>query len=543
METPSTHSEQEDAEEGAEEHDEGPPPRVEVTPDESPDPGRVHWDRWDSLIVAAAFVATFSVHPVHLALSRPYWLDEAWVAVLTRLPFSRFRQFSSSTPVGFVTLLKLVPGSGLQRARMMVLVFSAATAAMAYVIVRGCRWGSKPFARAAAAAAALVVMLAPLSLTRNDLKQYTCDAFCALVVLAVAAWVDRPPGNTPVWWLSIASLVVLPFSSTSAFVSVAAFAGVLGSALSTRSRRRITEVLVTGAATGAALGGFFAAVIIPNTNDSLRAYWNASYLSGSPLHILHVSWTRLTALQGSLGTRAIGFVALFVAGLVVLAALQARAVAIAAPVLWIEMLLAARLRRYPFLDQRTSHFLLVSSLVVCAIGAAGIVRAASRWRRELGGVISIVLAVTFVLGVRSHIRQLNIPHEDARAQTAYVAAHRAPDDVILVNQAGAYAFSYYWPHGSIATPINNEMATGFFAEVDGLDAVYASGRTDATVLAALREATGRLRAAGPGSRMFIVRSHLNRAEVVAWSNAFATFDLHPRSIHTGVEPLLEVDTP
>jgi hypothetical protein len=43
--------------------------------------------------------------------------------------------------------------------------------------------------------------------------------------------------------------------------------------------------------------------------------------------------------------------------------------------------------------------------------------------------------------------------------------------------------------------------------------------------------------------MFIVRSHLNRAEVVAWSNAFATFDLHPRSIHTGVEPLLEVDTP
>jgi len=127
---------------------------------------------------------------------------------------------------------------------------------------------------------------------------------------------------------------------------------------------RIIEVLITGVMTGVALAAFFFAVIVPNTNEKLRDYWDRYYLTGSPSHILHTAWTRLSALHPALGMRAIVFVVLFAAGIVVLVSLQARAVAIAAAVLWIEMVLAARLRRYPFLDQRTSHFLLVSSLVV-----------------------------------------------------------------------------------------------------------------------------------------------------------------------------------
>lgn len=532
METPAAPSE-DDASAGE------PEPAVDPDPADRPD----RWDRWDCVLVIGAVVATFGVHPLHLVLSRPYWLDEAWVAVLTRIPLSHLGRLSSSTPIGFVTLLRLVPGSGPQRARLVVLAFSAATAATAYVLVRGCRWASKAPGRVAATAAALVVMLAPLSLERNDLKQYTCDAFCALVVLAVAVRVDRPGERVPVWWLSVAVLVVLPFSSTSAFVSVAAFAGVLGSALTTRSRRRITEVLVTGAATGIALAAFFVAVIVPNTNAKLRDYWDRYYLNGSPMHILHASWARLSALDAALGMRAIVFVVLFVAGLVVLVAVKARAAAIAAVVLWIEMVLAARLRRYPFLDQRTSHFLLVSSLVVCAIGAAGLALAAYRWNRVVGGVVAVFLAVSFTQGFHAHVRTLNIPHEDARAQTAYVAAHHGANDVILVNQSGAFAFSYYWPHGSISTETDDKLSQGFFARVSGLDALYASGRTDADVLAALREATDRLRVAGPGSHLFVVRSHLNSGEVIAWHNAFATLDLHARSIHTGVEPLLEIDSP
>jgi hypothetical protein len=540
VETPAAHAEETDFGPAADAPEELS--ALEVTRDGSPDDGRVGWDRWDSLLAVGIVVATCFVHPVHLVLSRPYWLDEAWVAVITRVPLSQLRHYSASAPVGFVVLLRLVPGSGLQRGRLLVLAFSAATAVMAYVMVRGCRWRSKPFARFVALAAALVVMLAPLSLIRNDLKQYTSDGFCALVVFTVAMWVDRPPERSP-WWVLVAAVAVLPFSSTSLFVSAAVFAGLLGAALSRRNRRRVVDVLGAGAATGVAFAAFFVVLIAPNTNGPLRNYWNAYYLTGSPFHILHVWWMRLTVLRGGIGMPALAFAALFLTGLVVLWGLQARVVAIAAPALWIEMLVAGRLRRYPFLDLRTSHFLFVSSLVVCAIGAGGLVYVVYRWNRWIAGAIGVALLANFTLGVRSHIGELHIPLEDARSQTQYVAEHRVANDVILVNSGAAFAFSYYWPHGAITTHANALEATGFVPRVAGLDAVYALTRRDDDVVAALREATDRWRRAGAGSRLFIIRSHVNHTESSEWRAAFTALGLHPRMIRTGHEPLLEVDSP
>ena len=294
-------------------------------------------------------------------------------------------------------------------------------------------------------------MLAPLALGRNDLKQYTSDAFCALLILTVAVWLDPRPRRTPVWWLTVASLAALPFSSTSAFVSVAAFGGVLGSALLVRSRRRAIEVLVNGAITAVGIGGYFAVVVLPNTNEKLRAYWNKYYLRGSPQHMLQQSWTHLSKLGPSLGMPAIVFVVLLVTGVVVLERVHARAVAITIPLLWIEMAVIGILRRYPFLELRTSHFLFVSSLVVCAIGVAGATQLAFRWRRAVGIVAGLLLIVVFTAGVHSRIRKLNIPAEGGRSEAEYVAEHRKPDDVILVNSNGSvHVHAYYWPHGHVS---------------------------------------------------------------------------------------------
>jgi hypothetical protein len=207
------------------------------------------WDRYDTAFVVATVIATTIVHPLHRILSHPYWLDEAWVAVLTKAPLSRLPRLSSSSPVGFVALLKLVPGTGLQRARLVVLAFNALTVVMAYVLTRSLSWPSRARARFAAIVAALVVLLVPVSLLRNDLKQYTCDAFCALVVLAVGAWADREPRRIRLWLLVATALIVAPFSSTSAFVSVAVFAGLLASALLARNVRRALEIAAAGAVT------------------------------------------------------------------------------------------------------------------------------------------------------------------------------------------------------------------------------------------------------------------------------------------------------
>lgn len=497
------------------------------------------WDRYDALIIAAAVVATLFVHPISAMLQHPYWFDEVWVADLTRVPWSRLVGFSSVAPVGFVVLLKFVPGAGLQRGRLVVLSFSAASAAMAYVLVRTCSWTSASRARFAGTLAALVTMLAPFSLARNDLKQYTCDAFCALLIFTVAVRVDRASQPTPVWWLAVVSLASVPFSSTAAFVSAAAFAGLLGSAALTRSRRRFVELLVTGGATGVLLVTYLAVVVLPNDNADIRNYWIPFYLRGLPWTMLHDGWTRLSALHNWLAMPTIVFVALFVAGLANLARLRERALVLAVPMLWFEMAVLARLRRYPFLDRRTSHFLLVASIVVVAIGAAGLLEVVYRRWRVVGVAIGIGLAAGFAVRFAPHVNGLQLPSEDVRAPTVYVAEHRTSHDVILVSRSASYGFSFYWPHGRLVAA-GIDTGQGFLPSVAGLDAIYTTGATDDAVLAGLRQAVARWRAAGPANRLFIVRSHESGGEEVAWDRAFAALDLHPRELAVGPERLLVV---
>ena len=114
-----------------------------------------------------------------------------------------------------------------------------------------------------------------------------------------------------------------------------------------------------------------------------------------------------------------------------------------------------------------------------------------------------------------------------------------PHDVVLVNDSGSFAFSYYWPHGAITT-ITDNSAQGFRARVRGLDALYLPSRTNAAVLESLQTALSRWRAEGPGSRLFIVRSHVEPVEKIAWQRAFAAVHITPQQIPTGREPLLVI---
>jgi hypothetical protein len=506
------------------------------------------WDWYDAAVVVTVTVATIFLHPFRVALRHPFWLDEAWVAVLTKAPLTRLPGLSSSAPVGFVALLRLVPGSGLQRGRLVVLAFSALTVAATYVLVRSLGWRQRWIARLAALVAALVVMLAPLSLIRNDLKQYTCDAFCAVVLLAVGAWAERRSTRGSLVWFGVASVLTAPFSSTALFVSVAVFAGLLASAAINRARRRVAEVLVAGAATGVALGGYFFAVVAPNLKPKLRAYWNTLYLNGSLPHMAHLSWSRLVRLDPALAMPAWVFVVLFVFGVVVLARLRVWALAVAMPLLWLEMALMGGLERYPFLDLRTSHFLLVPSLVVVALGAIGVVEVVRRLAARLGvrvgwgaaGVVAVALAVPFGFGLANSIGQLHIPAEDVRTETRAVAANVHPRDVIVVSISADFGFSYYWPRGHLRF-YANDSGQGFRTEVAGLDAIYVPDRTGAGILTSMREAVARWKAAGRGSRIYIVRSHLTAEEGVAWRQAFEQLGLTPRVVRVGIDPLLVVD--
>ena len=82
------------------------------------------------------------VHDVGYLLRQPFWTDEAWVAVTTRFPLSQLPATTSSTPIGWSALMRVVTVSGTQTARLLPLGFAGAAVMIAYWFARrlGWRW-------------------------------------------------------------------------------------------------------------------------------------------------------------------------------------------------------------------------------------------------------------------------------------------------------------------------------------------------------------------------------------------------------------------
>jgi hypothetical protein len=74
---------------------------------------RLSWP--DVLLAGLLAMATLVVHDVGYMLSTPFWTDEAWVAISTKLPFSQLHDVSASAPLGCSFLLRLVVGGADER--------------------------------------------------------------------------------------------------------------------------------------------------------------------------------------------------------------------------------------------------------------------------------------------------------------------------------------------------------------------------------------------------------------------------------------------
>ena len=501
------------------------------------------FDRTDALLVVALVVAAFVVHPVGLMMRRPYWVDEAWVADLTRLPFARALSLSSSTPVGWLTLLRSIPGDALQRGRVLTLVFTLLSTAAAYVLARGLMWRTRGAARVAGVVVAVGVSFIPIAIERNDLKQYTADAFFALTLLAVTRAVDSSPHARSVVWLGVVAVVAVLFSSTSAFVSVACFAALLATSLAQGNADRVRTTLIAGGVAALGLACVFVLTVLPHGNSALTAFWHKAYLTGDPLRMLGRSWSRLNHLSGILAMPSAVFIVLFGLGVVALARLRATAVAIALPLLWLEMVVAARFEKYPFLDQRTFYFVLIPTVAVIAIGVVWALLQLGRRSHVAGLMGALGATVLFAFGVAPHWREFGMPDgaEDVRTQVAYVAREATPTDVILVNSSGNWGFAYYWPRGPVFATRDDSVANGFVMQVRDPNVIMARGRERATILQALQRALARQQRDGTENRIFIVRTHMSVGEAKTWSQAFRTLGLRPREVGRGVEPLQVID--
>lgn len=496
-------------------------------------------NRIDAAALALTVTGGILLHPIGRQLDHPYWRDETWVAALARAPFGSIGGLNGSTPTGFMALVKLVPDSVPQGGRLVALAFTALGIAAAYVLVRRLAWRSSVVAQAAAAATAVVVALAPATLQRNDLKQYTADAFGALVLLAVADAVDRARSPRAVWWLGLALLAVFPFSTVAVFVGAAAFAGVGIRRLVGREGVAFAHAAAAGIVTGGLTAWWLVTVVLPAQPESLRDYWKPTYLGGSVGNILATAWSRFDATAPRLGLAAPLAGALTVAGVAVFRRLGSGALAIAVPVLLVEMVVLGIAERYPFLDVRTSHFVLIVVLVTATVGAAGLALLVARHQRRLALVLAVLALGAYAIDARHFAGKLWIADEDTRSQAEAVAAELRTGDVVAVGRGADYGFAYYWPDGRLAFR-TADGPTGFRVRVRDVPAIYAPDRTRAAVADTMTDAVALWRAGPPGARIFVVRSHLARGEEDLWEDVFAALGVRPRAVDVGPEPLLVI---
>lgn len=483
----------------------------------------------EQLGVLALGLLVLVVHDVGYVLGQPFWTDEAWVAVTARFPLSQLLATTSSTPVGWSALARVFTAGGDQAARLLPLAFAGAAVIIAYWLARRLGWQWKAASVGAGLLAALGVLLVPAMLVRDDLKQYTADACMALAVLALTAAAERDRARRRLAALSVAVWGGMLVSHAVAFAGVAAFGALCATALARRDWRALAAAAVAGTATGALMAGVYLAFDARAVVPGLTTYWQAYYLpSGRGLHAAAAFVTaHFSAAAASFGLGPVWLaVPLVAAGLITIFRLGSPATAIAAAALWPEMLALSAARKYPFLDLRTSTFLFAVTVVVAAIGVAGLCcLLRPLLRGALAAGLAAAAAVAFSAAAAPQVRVHPIPTEDVRDQARYVAAHAASGDAIVVNLNSNWGFAYYWPDGRPARRANPAVLQGYEAYFPGQPRIIvAAGRTAAGVTAALARALTLARAHGC-SRIWLVRAHLAPPERAAWHAA-----LHQRGL-------------
>jgi hypothetical protein len=514
--------------------------------------GPVVLDALDRGLAVIAAVMVVFVHDVHYLFTVPYWMDEAWVADSTRAPLGQVARLASSTPYGWTLLLRLVPGSGLERQRLVPLAFAGLAVALGYLLGRELRLTR--FAAGLLTAAA--VLLSPAMLVRDDLKQYTAEACAAVVLWLLVARLETAWTRWRLAVLTLTTVLATLFAETAIITGGAAFACLILETAIRRQWRRLAEVAVAGAGTLAGYAVVFVVLVKPRVNPQLSSYWTPWYSPSNVPGAASFFWSTLNQIATSVGFPAahpgnalLLDIPLILAGCGILALVLLRRYALAAmlPVTLIVVMAGSAARQYPFGEQRTSTFWAVMVPVLMAIAIAAAIHGLAQlgiWRRisrVKGGVwlagaaratIALAIGTAAIFGYLQQVRpDVNIhliAHEDVRSQVDYIEAHLRPGDVIIASYGASYGFAYYYSEPATTYPDQPTSGTGFIPQypVNSRVIVISTGYP-ASVVAALREARALVAAEppAPGSppargRIWILIQHDHAIEDHAWAVLF-----------------------
>jgi hypothetical protein len=494
-----------------------------------------------ALVALALAVLAVAIRDPRYLLTRSFWLDEGWVVDSVRAPLHQLALLTSSTPIGWTLLLRLVPPvGGPERYRLLPLAFAALTALAAWrlgrLLSRGSgglkpsppedrdRWSWLYGLGCGIAGAASVAVL-----EHTWLKQYTAEAFVAVALALLLARVERTWSWPALATYAAAGAAGFLVSNTAPLVSAAGLGGLWLVTLAARRWSRLPALAATTAVLGLADLVIYQALANNGGNLALRRYWQPQYLSldDGLGHAAHLVGQRLAAELGSLGWGPWWLaLALIGVGLVTMWRAGLPALALAVPAVGAELVVLGFAGAYPFLERRTAIFYAALLTVTAAAGLATLVRLGLAHRATaplaVAGLVvaGVLLAPGWVRAGRG-----DIPGEDVKAQVADVLARGRPGDPVLVTFAASFSFAYYWPDRPtfVPTPTSVPTAVGFMptfpgrpelvlvhqprslgAMAEGLERALRLGRGRALVVTGSPDELAALRHQAPGVR-FVAR--------------------------------------
>jgi hypothetical protein len=385
--------------------------------------------------------------------ARNLWTDEAWVALaaLAPTPGEALILGRSTPPFYVLAVWGLAQWFGGSEAvlRSLSFIFGVGTVVLFWFAAR----------RLATLAAALLgqalVAVSPvLVYFSKELKQYSGDAFFAVLLVLLAERVKERPGSSAWVTLALAGPLALGFSHGAVFV-LPVVLGVLWLETARPQRLRVAGL---AAFWGLAMAAFYLCFFRRQVDPMLVDYWAGDFPDFSGI-LPFFLW-----LGGALGRYFHYFfsyffstswgwlwgLALTALGLLALARWGPRRLLLywGGPLLL--TLAAASLRRYPFMGNfNGSRLLLFSTPWLYLITAVGLTTAFLRlWRRPhrwLAPVLAgLILITTQPLAIIRENLRPQVNRQELKPLIGYLQAHLQPGDLIYVYFHAIYPFKYYY---------------------------------------------------------------------------------------------------
>jgi 4-amino-4-deoxy-L-arabinose transferase-like glycosyltransferase len=401
--------------------------------------------------LAVALILGVAVYfRLHDLGGRDLWTDEAWVALAAMEPTARaaLAAGQSTPPLYLLTVWAAVQLWGHSEVvlRGLSWLFGVGTLVLIWRLSRALV--EVPAALLTLAAVAFSPIMVYYS---KELKQYSADAFFAVLVLWLAERLRAGQGRRGWLALTLAGVLGLGFSPPLIFTLPVAGA-VLWFTLPPGRRPRLAFL---GTVWGLAFTAYYILFIRRGVDPDLVAYWGQDFpdLSGLVPFFRWLGPALYRYFWYFLGEWGViwGPILLAVGILVMVRRGRARALLYLGGPLLLTFG-AACLHRYPFMAHYGGNRLMLFSapvlyLLVAAGGAAGF---AWLWQRRQGW---LALALTGVLLVALHpwtnLRENLSPlnnREQIQPLVAYLEAHRQPQDMVYVYYFAVSPFKYYY-HG------------------------------------------------------------------------------------------------